>query len=222
MEQPAHRFPLEAIAKTRELPILPQGYPNIPIDADPETFVPPKSIMPKLFITLANRYADRIGGYTRVLKFGRRHSDNAPVAIVSLVDGPRDVKFEMVARTVGKLTAQKSAAEGRDTGVVGVEGLDDGTRRSMEQVLRYRGEEGLEAFEDKARRFAVSLFRVSSRRQEMFILVPIRTCLSQRRGLTGDFVVSSQIFWIGRMMRSGGQLLVPFFERRQWLMIPSA
>ena len=120
--------------------------------------------MPKLFITLAERYADRVGGYTRVFKYGRREGDNAPVAIVSLVDGPRDVKFDMVARTVGKLTAQRSAAEGRDTGVVQMEGLDVRTRRSMEQVLRYRGEEGLEAFEDKARRFAVCRF--SSLRQE--------------------------------------------------------
>ena len=43
----------------------------------------------KLFDTLATRYADRAGGYTRVIKAGIRASDAAPMAIIELVD--RDV-----------------------------------------------------------------------------------------------------------------------------------
>ncbi len=43
----------------------------------------------KLFDTLATRYADRQGGYARVLKAGFRYGDNAPMAIIELVD--RDV-----------------------------------------------------------------------------------------------------------------------------------
>ncbi|MDM7958027.1 50S ribosomal protein L17 [Blastomonas sp.] len=43
----------------------------------------------KLFDTLAPRYADREGGYTRVLKAGFRASDAAPMGIIELVD--RDV-----------------------------------------------------------------------------------------------------------------------------------
>lgn len=43
----------------------------------------------KLFDVLATRYKDRQGGYTRVLKAGFRHGDNAPIAIIELVD--RDV-----------------------------------------------------------------------------------------------------------------------------------
>ena len=43
----------------------------------------------KLFDVLAARYADRKGGYTRVLKAGFRHGDNAPMAIIEFVD--RDV-----------------------------------------------------------------------------------------------------------------------------------
>ena len=43
----------------------------------------------KLFDTLATRYADRTGGYTRVLKAGFRYGDNAPMAVIELVD--RDV-----------------------------------------------------------------------------------------------------------------------------------
>ena len=43
----------------------------------------------KLFDTLAPRYAERAGGYTRVIKAGIRASDAAPMAIIELVD--RDV-----------------------------------------------------------------------------------------------------------------------------------
>ena len=43
----------------------------------------------KLFDTLATRYADRNGGYARVMKAGFRYGDNAPLAVIELVD--RDV-----------------------------------------------------------------------------------------------------------------------------------
>ena len=40
----------------------------------------------KLFDTLGGRYQDRQGGYTRVLKAGFRYGDNAPLAVIELVD----------------------------------------------------------------------------------------------------------------------------------------
>lgn len=46
----------------------------------------------KLFSTLAERYKDRSGGYTRVLKAGFRYGDNAPMAIIELVDRDPDAK----------------------------------------------------------------------------------------------------------------------------------
>ncbi|PXW77631.1 LSU ribosomal protein L17P [Blastomonas natatoria] len=46
----------------------------------------------KLFDTLAPRYADRAGGYTRVLKAGFRASDAAPMAIIELVDRDTSAK----------------------------------------------------------------------------------------------------------------------------------
>ena len=46
----------------------------------------------KLFSTLAERYKDRSGGYTRVLKAGFRYGDNAPMAIIELVDRDESAK----------------------------------------------------------------------------------------------------------------------------------
>lgn len=46
----------------------------------------------KLFDTLGPRYERRPGGYTRVLKAGYRHGDNAPVAVIEFVDRDREAK----------------------------------------------------------------------------------------------------------------------------------
>lgn len=46
----------------------------------------------KLFEILGPRYADRNGGYTRVLKAGFRYGDMAPMAIIELVDRDPDAK----------------------------------------------------------------------------------------------------------------------------------
>ena len=46
----------------------------------------------KLFEVLAERYADRNGGYTRIIKAGIRQSDAAPVAVIELVDRDVDAK----------------------------------------------------------------------------------------------------------------------------------
>jgi large subunit ribosomal protein L17 len=53
------------------------------------SFIPEKSAVDKLFSTLNTRYADRKGGYSRVLKAGFRYGDAAPMAVIELVD--RDV-----------------------------------------------------------------------------------------------------------------------------------
>ena len=46
----------------------------------------------KLFGTLASRYADRTGGYTRVLKAGFRYGDSAAMAVIELVDRDEDAR----------------------------------------------------------------------------------------------------------------------------------
>lgn len=44
------------------------------------------ALVGKMFDTLAPRYADRSGGYTRIMKAGFRYGDNAPLAVIELVD----------------------------------------------------------------------------------------------------------------------------------------
>tara|TARA_E500000331_G_scaffold354606_2_gene408029 strand:- start:35922 stop:36260 length:339 start_codon:yes stop_codon:yes gene_type:complete len=47
-----------------------------------------RDIVVKLFDELGPRYAARNGGYLRILKYGFRHGDNAPMALVELMDRP--------------------------------------------------------------------------------------------------------------------------------------
>jgi large subunit ribosomal protein L17 len=49
-----------------------------------------RDMVVKLFDELGPRYASRNGGYLRILKFGFRKGDNAPMALVELMDRPED------------------------------------------------------------------------------------------------------------------------------------
>ena len=51
-----------------------------------------REIVTKLFDELGPRHAARNGGYSRILKFGFRKGDNAPMALVELMDRPADAQ----------------------------------------------------------------------------------------------------------------------------------
>ena len=51
-----------------------------------------EAMVAKLFETIGPRYKTREGGYTRVLKAGFRYGDNAPIAVIELVDRDESAK----------------------------------------------------------------------------------------------------------------------------------
>jgi large subunit ribosomal protein L17 len=56
-----------------------------------------REIVTKLFEELGPRYATRNGGYSRILKFGFRKGDNAPMALVELMDRPAEAEVVEIA-----------------------------------------------------------------------------------------------------------------------------
>lgn len=56
-----------------------------------------RDMVTKLFGELGPRYKTRQGGYTRILKFGFRQGDNAPMALMELVDRPEPQETDAAA-----------------------------------------------------------------------------------------------------------------------------
>ncbi|KAI4225482.1 MAG: hypothetical protein L6R36_003872 [Xanthoria steineri] len=93
-----------------------------------------------LFTTIRARYLNRPGGYTRVLRIEplNKHHDQAPSAILELVDGPKDMRFHMTAKTL----VRERASEG---------GVRELTAKNVRKVTRYR-DNGMDELEEEVRR----------------------------------------------------------------------
>ena len=72
-----------------------------------------KGSVVKVFDVLSTRYQKRQGGYSRVLKAGFRYGDDAPMAIIELVD--RDEKAKKVDKPVKVETKEKKPSPGTAT-----------------------------------------------------------------------------------------------------------
>lgn len=57
-------------------------------------FIRDKSVVRKMFDTLAARFKNRPGGYTRIVKLGWRRGDHAPVSVIELVPAEAEAKAE--------------------------------------------------------------------------------------------------------------------------------
>jgi large subunit ribosomal protein L17 len=70
-------------------------------------------LLEKVFVELGARYKDRPGGYTRIIKLGRRRGDNAPMSLVELVDRGAESaeKPKAAPAKAPKAEAQASASE---------------------------------------------------------------------------------------------------------------
>jgi len=110
--------------------------------------------MPKLLTTLRDRYLSRPGGYTRILRSEPLKQDAAPSAILSLVDGPRDIRFAMTAKTL-----VRERAEGKK--------MAELTALNVRKVTRFR-EDGDKALEAEVRRLELEEQRVKREAADEF------------------------------------------------------
>jgi large subunit ribosomal protein L17 len=81
-------------------------------------------MVPKLFGPIRERYLTRPGGYTRVLRIEPMKEDQAESAILELVDGPKDMRFAMTAKTLARLPPTKH--------------LNDLTAKNVKRVTQFR------------------------------------------------------------------------------------
>jgi large subunit ribosomal protein L17 len=107
------------LAKAKELRPLAErmvtlaGTGTLPARRKVLTMVPDKEVVRRLFDEIAPRFTDRPGGYTRVMRLGRRRGDGAELAIIEFVD------YELSEHEEGGAPGKKGSLMDRAKGVFG-------------------------------------------------------------------------------------------------------
>lgn len=110
--------------------------------------------MEKLFDTLRKRYEHRPGGYTRLLRQEPVREDQAPSAILSLVDGPRDMRFSMTAKAIVRQRKESLP-------------MHELTAVNIRKVTRFR-DGGEEALEEEIKKLETAMEEQSLEEKEAF------------------------------------------------------
>ncbi|GMF02048.1 unnamed protein product [Ambrosiozyma monospora] len=115
--------------------------------------------LPKMLQTFPQRYANRVNGYTRILKLENRIGDNAPQCIIEMVDnGSHEMRFWITAKTVARLELQGLP-------------LDHLTEKNMKDLL-LRRENGEAVFRDAVETCKKEFFGTEEQKKELKTLLP--------------------------------------------------
>ncbi|ORY76685.1 50S ribosomal protein L17 [Protomyces lactucae-debilis] len=123
-----------------------------------QSFLTIPTLLPKLFGPLAERFKERPGGYTRVLRIPDRQGDKAALAVLEFVDGPKDVRFSLTAKTIARNRVLDQP-------------LSELTLRNLGKVTRFR-KEGEAALEEAVLAESQVLSKAMNKRKTEETLLP--------------------------------------------------